>query len=196
MNFIKRIFGKGEEVKNLHKIASELAKRTETQRAKWFDACIEGMRIMSEKMKVEKFKNTSLQGNTDLIIKSFQLVHILSFINMRGYLNSEDMDAFTKILCNYVCGDEIDKCTPYINRYSEIKKEKRGEQFMEQFLLFSEDIALSITGSSIGMLLAPGIDATVFDFYTRNLSLTAHEFGDNEIAEQLFQSIEQMHDIK
>ncbi len=187
---------KGYETERLQEIAYELAKKMAIQRAKWLDACVEGMTIMADAIEGGKLTDFARQHNADLIMKAFQLVHVLSFINMQEYLNASDIGFFTTTLCDYVCEDQIDECMPYINRYTAIKMEKRGERFKEQFLVFSEDIALAIAGSSAGMLLAPGIDATVFDFYTRNLAIAALAFQDKKTSDQLFTTIKQIHGLE
>jgi len=179
------------QTKNIENIAFELAKRMGIARTKWFDACIEGIKMMAKISKSNQSIDSSLKKNADSIIKAFQLVHVLSFIAMQRYLNSEEMGSFTKLLCACVCGNEFKECLPYIERYTELKKQKQGE-FHKQFLLFSEDIAFSIAEDT---LLVPGIDVTVLDFYSRNLALAAEVFGDNKTYNQLLDSIKKTHGI-
>ena len=102
------------QTKNLERIASQLVKRMEIARTKWFDACIEGIRMMAKVSKWSQEVDSALKRNTDSMIKSFQLVHALSFINMKGYLSSSEMGPFNNILCDYICGAELDKCLPSI----------------------------------------------------------------------------------
>jgi hypothetical protein len=109
---------------------------------------------------------------------------------------TEDIGEVTRLLCEKVCGTQYESCAPYIERYTDLKKELRGEKFNEQFLKFSEDISLSIVGVPGGMLLAPAIDATVMDFYTRNLVLAAHAFEDNETANKLVSGIKKFHGVE
>lgn len=45
------------------------------------------------------------------------------------------------------------------------------------------------------MLLAPAIDATVMDFYIRNLVIAAHAFEDDEMANKLVSGIKKFHGI-
>jgi len=179
-------------MRNISEIASELAYRTETQRKKWFDACLQLITHMNKGR--SKIENPTLNGTTEYIIKSFQLVHILSFIHMQRY--SEDIGEFTRILCDQVCSSYYEYCAPYIDRYTKLKQEHRGEKFEEQFLIFAADIALSIVGSPAGMMLAPAVDATVFDFYTRNLILAAHAFENNETANKLLTGIKKLHGVE
>ena len=180
-----------EVEKKSPEIASECAKRMEIQREKWFDACLQ--LISSINKGRNKIENPTLNGTTEFIMKSFQLVHVLSFIHMQGY--SEDIGEFTRLLCGQVCGSQYEDCVPYIDLYTKLKQEHRGEKFEEQFLLFAEDITLAIVGSPAGILLAPAVDVTVFDFYTRNLLLVAHVFGDDKTSNQLIQSLKRMHGL-
>lgn len=177
--------------KKLPEIASELAKGMEIQRGKWFDACLQLISYMNKGR--NRIKNPTLNGTTEFIVKSFQLVHVLSFIHMQGY--SEDIGEFTRLLCEQVCGPQYEDCVPYIDRYTKLKQEHRGEKSKEQFLIFAEDITLAIVGSPAGMLLAPAVDATVFDFYTRNLLLAAHVFGDDKTSNQLIRSLKRVHGL-
>lgn len=179
-------------MKNLSEIASEVAYRMEIQRNKWFDACLQLITHMNEgQIKIE---NPKLCGTTEIIIKSFQVVHVLSFIHMQKYC--EDIGEFTRLLCEKVCGSQYEDCVQYIDRYTKLKQELRGKRFKEQFVEFAEDIALSIVGSPTGVLLAPAVDVTVFDFFTRNQIIAAYHFGDNETTNNLLSGIKKLHGIK
>ena len=175
-------------------IASFLGGKLKSEREKWFSACRELMQTFERSLDTKEthVKTTLLDGEPSHIIKSFQIVHVLSFINMQGYAG-ERIGEFTRLLCSYACETDWDQCQPYVQRYTELKQQFRGDLFHEQFLKFSEDLALAITGGPMGMLLAPAIDATVVDFYWRNLLLAAYAFGDKETANNLLESIRRLH---
>lgn len=160
------------------------------ERKKWFATCIQLMNSLD--FGQEKITNSDLSGTSDQIIKSFQIVHSLSFANMQNYTKS-DIGEFTRLLCALVCSEDLGKCEPFIQRYTELKQEYRGGKFHEQFLKFSEDLSLAIAGSSIGMLLAPAVDATVVDFYYRTLFLVATAFDDKETSTRFRKIIENLH---
>jgi len=111
---------------------------------------------------------------------------------MQNYAKS-NIGEFTRLLCALVCSKDWNECEPFVQRYTELKQEYRGDKYFEQFLKFSEDLSLAMAGSSIGMLLAPAVDATVVDFYYRNLFLVAVAFDDKETCTSLGKSIEKIH---
>jgi hypothetical protein len=179
---------------DLPSIASFLGAELKSEREKWFSACRELMKAFERSFDTRKthVKTTRLDGEASHIIKSFQIVHVLSFINMQGYAD-ERIGQFTRLLCSYVCDADWNQCQPYVQRYTELKQQFRGDRFHGQFLKFSEDLALTITRGPMGMLLAPAIDATVVNFYWRNLLLAACAFGDKETANKLLESIRRLH---
>jgi hypothetical protein len=97
-------------------------------------------------------------------------------------------------LCSNVFEADWDQSQPYVHRYTELKKRFCGDQFHEQFLTFSEDLSLAITGGPMGMLLSPAIAATVVDFWYRNLLLAAKAFDDRETGANLLRSIRRLHE--
>lgn len=182
-------------IDSLESIASDLANDLETERTKWFAACIELMRVADHSLGTDQphIKVKQINGEPDQIIKSFQFVHVLSFINMQKYVGDKIGD-LTRNLCNYMFGVELDQSQRHIKRYSDLKERYRGDQFREQFLIFTEDLALAITQAPIGMLLVPAIDSTVVSFYYRSLLLAAIAFDDVETGESLLKSIRQLHE--
>lgn len=170
---------------DLQQIAHELEKSLKTQRIKWFKACLEIIRKMDKE--TDEYQESELTGEVDLIIKSFQVVHVLAFISMQKYLPQKQVGDFTKKLCSTVFGTELEEAVQFINRYEKLKATNQGEKFNDQFHVFSEDVALSIVGSPKGMVFSAGLDLIVFDFYFRNLKLAALVFGDIDTAEKIWQ---------
>lgn len=187
--FFRNLLAKKRSLHDLQEIASALAESLLAERQKWFATCIR--LINSLDFGQEKITNADLSGTADQIIKSFQIVHALAFANMQNYTGSH-IGGFTRLLCSLVCGEDWDKCKPFVQRYTELKKEYQGEKFYEQFLKFSNDLSLAVAGSSIGMLLAPAVYATVVLFYYRNLFLVAAAFDDKETSTRLRKSIEKL----
>lgn len=204
---------------DLLNISSMLASSMRLLREKWFDACIKSINLFdfskfklinssdSAKNMIKDIANMKLFEAPDKIIKSFQVVHILSFANMQNYAKS-NIGEFTRLLCTIVYGEELDSCKPLIQRYTELKEKHHGENFYEQFLKFSEDLSLIIAGISINMVLdcekfaqaetgrigvawflQQAVDMVVLDFYYRNLFIVAEVFGDEETARQLLITI-------
>lgn len=190
MGSFRNLFKKKHSLHDLQEIASALSESMLTEREKWFATCIQLMNSLD--FGQEKITNKDLGGISDQIIKSFQIVHALSFANMQNYTKSNIVE-FTHLLCTLVCSEDLEKCEPFVQRYTELKQEYRGDKFHEQFLKFSEDLSLAIAGSSIGMLLAPAVDATVVDFYYRTIFLVAVAFDDKETCTRLRKSIEKLH---
>jgi hypothetical protein len=183
------------KIDDLSSIATALAHDLEVERVKWFDACIELMKTADQSLDPEHqhVKADQIDGNPNYIIKSFQVVHVLSFIHMQQYVGDRIGD-LTRQLCTCVFETDWEESQPHVQRYTEFKERFRGDQFHEQFLKFAEDFSLAITGGPMGMLLAPAIDATVVDFYYRNLLLAAKAFDDRETGESLLQSIRKLHE--
>lgn len=171
--------------RDLQQIAYELAKSLKTQRIKWFKACLEIISKMDKEM--DEYQEAVLTGEVDLIIKSFQVVHVLAFISMQKYLSEKKVGDFTQKLCSNIFGTDLEDAFPFIERYEKLKVKMQGDKFNDQFHIFSEDVALSIMGSSKGMVFSAGLDSIVFDFYLRNLKLAAISFGDIETAEKIWQ---------
>jgi hypothetical protein len=183
------------ESNELLSIASFLANDLEAERVKWFAACIELMKNLNESFdKEQSYVNKDrVDGEPNYIIKAFQAVHVLSFIHMQQYVGDKIGD-LTRHL--HSCMFEVDwlQSQPHVGRYTDLKQRFRGSHFREQFLKFSEDLSLAISGGPMGMLLAPAIDATVVDFYYRNLLHAAKAFSDRETGDELAQSIRRLHD--
>jgi hypothetical protein len=167
----------------------------EIERAKWFISATELMKIADQTLAHNQshVKADLLDGMPNCIIKSFQVVHVLSFAHAQQYVGDKIGD-FTRSLCARVFEADWDQSQPHVHRYTELKERFQGDQFHEQFLKFSEDLSLAITGGPMGMLLAPAIDAIVVDFYYRNLLLVARVFDDQEMGAHLFRSIRQLHE--
>ena len=177
-----------EDEQSLHdflSVASFLSGKLKSEREKLFSACKESMHILERSlgMKETHVKTAQLDGEISNIIKSFQIVHVLSFINMQGYAGKR-IGEFTQLLCSCVCETDLNQCQPYIKQYTQLKMLFRGDQFHEQFLRFSEDLACSIAGGPGGMLLSLAVNAMVVDFYQANLLLAVCAFGDMEYGKQ------------
>jgi hypothetical protein len=137
-------------------------------------------------------KTSVLDGLPEQLIKSFQIAHILSFINAKRYSGSRFKE-FTRLLYENVFETDWNHCRPYVERYTKLEQTVRGEDFQKQFLKFSEDLALAITRVPMGMFLAAAIDMTVIDFYWRNLFHAADGFDDMETATEILEAIQRLH---
>ncbi|MFW6016544.1 MAG: hypothetical protein ACOCRK_08900 [bacterium] len=168
---------------DLQHTAYDFANALETQRSKWFEACLENIKKLNNNLKIDKrdidIKN-KLDGKINLIIKSFQEVHVLSFINMQRYITEREIGDFTQKLSSLMFGSDLENAISHIKRYTELK----SKDIKEQLIVFSEDIAIEVTNC---ILFSPAIDEIVFDFYAINIVLTALQFKDIETAEQFLQ---------
>jgi len=187
MSFLKNIFGKKRRPKDLLKLAAGIAEHTRIERIKCFDSCTALVR--KNKIGEDQIKNLSLTGERGFIIKSFQLVHILSFIQIHKYLESEIRD-FSGLLRQRLCSKDSDSCQPHIERYAHLREEKIGRQFHQQFRAFADDLAVSFALPSAAATLALAIDAIVSEFYIKNLRLAAIAFNDKRTANDLLRRMQ------
>ena len=193
MSLFKKIFGQKRRPRDLPKLAAGIAEHARIERIKWFDFCTALVR--KNRIGEDQIKSLSLSGEREFIIKSFQLVHILSFIQAHKYLESEIRD-FSGLLRERVCGKDRDSCRPHIDRYAQLKEEKFGKQFHEQFRAFADDLAVSIAVPSAAATLALAIDAMISEFYIKNLRLAAIAFNDKRTADDLLRRIQKSRGVR
>jgi hypothetical protein len=164
--------------RDAEELALRIANGLEERRVDWTRFSIAGMKAVADK--TNPTNNLTFSGDVTLIVRAFQYVHVASFVYAKDYLDEARLGKFIKALGAVLFGDDLKKSLPYINQYTKAKQENTGDNFLKQFVGFSEDVAVGLTGSPTGMVLAPMASAGVLDFYWMSLGVAAYEFGDNE----------------
>jgi len=141
--------------------------------------------------KINPASNITFSGDVAIIIRAFQYVHVSSFVYMKKYLNEDAFAKFIKALGAALIGDDLRQSMPYVKQYTKAKQENTGDNFEKQFIQFSEDVAVGLTNSPSGMVLAPMASAGVLDFYWMNLGVAAYELGDKETYSKISDEIRQ-----
>lgn len=175
--------------RDVEEIALRIANGLEERRVDWARLSIAGMKAAADK--INPTSNVSFSGDITLVVRAFQYVHVSSFVYAENYLDEVRLGKFIKTLGAVLFGDDLKKSLPYINQYTKAKQENTGDNFLKQFVGFSEDVALGLTGSPTGMVFAPMASAGVLDFYWMSLGVAAYEFGDNETYSKILSDIKQ-----
>lgn len=175
--------------RDVEEIALRIANGLEDRRVDWTRFSIIGMRAFADR--INPANNISFSADVTLIIRAFQYVHVSSFVYAENYLDEVRLGKFIKALGAILFGDDLNKGLPYINQYTKAKQENTGDNFLKQFVGFSEDVAVGLTGSPTGMVLAPVASAGVLDFYWMSLGVAAYEFGDNETYSKILGDMKQ-----
>lgn len=166
------------ENKNIEEIAARIAYGLEERRIDYTKFSILSMKTLGDKTTPNS--NLTFNGDIALIIRAFQYVHVSSFVWVKEYLDEDKFETFIKALGGMLIGDDLQNSMPYIKEYTKAKQENVGDNFNKQFVRFSEDIAVGLTKSPSGMILASVVSAGVLDFYWMSLGVAAFEFGDKE----------------
>ena len=126
------------------------------------------------------------------IASAFQAVHVLSLASGNKYVPTEQMEPSTKVLCEHLCDASItDKWKNAIRHYTDLKAKALGEQLLN----FSEEMAITLSGSPAGgMLLGPGLLPLANECLLRNLGIAADFFGDDATARAMAQAVHKLHD--
>jgi len=171
-----------------------LAKELQAEREKFFSSCLQTMQRANVQLGFKKIqmKHQSLAGEPSVIIKSFQAVHVAVFIEAQGYVIAPSTEYYIDECVSVVCTEDKQRCMPFFRRYMEIQKPLSDERGIEQFRVFSEDLALAIVGGHMGILLAPAIILNAIEFYWRSLLRVSKVFNDWDTAENLIQKIMKM----
>jgi hypothetical protein len=164
--------------KDIEEIAARIAYGLEERRIDYTKFSILSMKALGDKTAPNS--DLTFKGDVALIIRAFQYVHVSSLVWAKKYLDEETFKEFVKALGGMLIGDDLQNSMPYIKEYTKAKQENVGDNFNKQFVRFSEDIAVGLTKSPSGMILAPMVSAGVLDFYWMSLGVAAFEFGDKE----------------
>jgi hypothetical protein len=190
MGFFRNRLDKKRRLHELEKRSVELAHHMKTEREMWFTLCIELSNSCIEStssfnLGQDKISVSYLDGDPSNIIKSFQIVHVLSFINMRQYVSSK-CDEFFTMLTSHVFGDDLYKCTYFIKRYMVLEGEDQTESFNKSFLRFSDDLSRSLSTNPYTIpLISHAITTTMPKFHYSTYLLVAKVFGDEAICARL-----------
>lgn len=188
MSWFSNVLGRRED---LPRRAAELAERLNRQRIKWLEAvsveCRDGEGIIGA---------TPAPGRDPLAASAttsaFQAVHVLSLVHANQYVPASEMTRFTTALCTALTNDEITQVwRRAVGHYTDLKSKPVGEQL----LLFSEDVASAVTGSSSsGMLVGPGLVPLANEFLYRNLGIAADSFGDESTMRRMADAVHKPHE--
>ena len=122
------------------------------------------------------------------ITSAFQIVHVMSFIQLNKYLNEEFIGIFINNLIDSFFGNRTDNLMDYINQYTNLKKMKIAEQSCR----FCEDVTMAILNSPSGMLYGPGFSSMGIIFLYKNWGIVAYIFGDIKKYEECKKSIKSL----
>lgn len=173
----------------VEEIAARVAYGLEERRIDWTKFSILNMKTLEDK--INPASSVTFSGDVAVIIRAFQYVHVSSFVYMKKYLDEVACSKFIKALGANLIGDDLSKSAPYIEQYTKAKQESTGDNFEKQFMRFSEDVAVGLTNSPSGLVLAPMASAGVLDFYWMSLGVAAYEFGDKETYSKISEAMRQ-----
>ncbi len=123
------------------------------------------------------------------IISAFQVVHVLSFVNMKSYVDYTLAADFTKYVCANLFEGDHEICIGYVNRYTELKKQDPSEQWTA----FSEDVAVAIVGGPSGTVIGPSLSLIAKEFTYRLWGITADTFKDSDAVSEISNILSDMH---
>ena len=171
------------EPKNAEK-ARPLAHRLKKQTDKYLEACKHVL------MGHEEMKGQSI--NTEAAVRcvtAFQIVHTSALMAGNYYLDEQSINEVSGVLAEILYGKPDDKWIKFLQHYEDKKKQELSEQFVK----FSEDVAVAMTGSAAGMVIGPMLAVMAKEFYIRNLGLVAEHFGDKKTTDVCIEAIKAIH---
>ena len=170
---------------------AKLAARLNRQRTKWLETVFADWRDAQSVL--PDASTPALDSRAaSAVASAFQAVHVLSLANANRYVDASDIGAFTRGLCEHLADNGItDKWKDAVRHYTELK----AKPPREQLVVFSEDIAITMSGSpAAGMLLGPGLVPLANEFLLRNLGITADFFGDEATMRRFADAVREIQD--
>lgn len=187
MSWLSNVLGRGDD---LPRRAAELAERLNRQRSRWLEAvsveCRDGEAVIGATPASERDPLAA-----PVMVSAFQAVHVLSMVHANQYVPASEMSRFTTALCTALTNGQVtDAWRRTIEHYTDLKSKPVGEQL----LLFSEDVAIAVTGSpTSGMVIGPGLVQLANEFLHRNLGLAADFFGDESTMRRMADVVNRIH---
>lgn len=164
---------KHKESKNKKDDIKNLTNRLIRQRNMWLESV---SNYLSNSQIDENIDNLNIKSALP-IVTAFQIVHNLSFINKKKYIEEKDMDDFvTKFIDNISTEFKSDEWVPYLSNYEANKKKDMGEQLA----IFCEEVSVAMLDSYSGMLYGSAFVSLALDFLIRNQAIIADTFGDQK----------------
>lgn len=120
------------------------------------------------------------------MLTGFQIVHVLAFIQMKGYVG-QNIGSFSSDLCSRCCKNNYNQIKPYIEKFSQLNK---NLSLPDQFKEITESIALDEL--KIGAVGLMKVGAFILVLYERSIFYAAYKFGDKETWEPLFRKFQKM----
>jgi hypothetical protein len=188
VSWFSNVFGKSDEVS---RSAGVLAAELNRQRTMWLDAVSVDCRSGDAVIGIRPSHGQPLLAPS-AITSAFQAVHVSSLVYANKYVLARDMTRFTTALCTALTnGDVTDAWKRALVQYTDLKR----KPVHEQVAVFAEDIATSVTGSTVsGMLIGPGLVWSASEFLHRNHGIAAHSFGDEATTQEMADAVRRMHD--
>lgn len=173
------------DIKELTELAVSLAYRLKKQTDKWLGAFYQEHYKCQQIREREKFNIEAALP----IVTAFQIVHVMSFIYVKKYIEEGRMGDFVNVLVESLCDQPADDWLKYIRQYESNKQ----MNFPEQLGHFCEDVSMAITGSYTGMIYGCAFVGMAKEFLYRNWGIVADHFGDRVTVEECVKSVEAIH---
>ena len=170
------------DINELTELAVTLAHRLKKQTEKWVNAFHQELHNCQEIRKRHLFKVEAALP----IVTAFQIVHVMSFIHAKKYIEEGRMGDFINVLTESLYGAPTDNWLKYVRQYQSNKQ----IDFSEQLCRFCEDVSMALTGSYAGMLYSPGFVGMAKEFLYRDWGIVADHFGDRVTMEECVKSVE------
>jgi hypothetical protein len=102
--------------KDLNYLALNIAEDLKTMRKSWFKGIVS---IFKKNFSEKEILNDKFNEQVDLILKTFQLGLVFSFLERKKYLSSSEEEKLEDLLLAYVFGTQVNECLTYFKRYWE-----------------------------------------------------------------------------
>ena len=169
--------------------ARSLAHRLKKQTDKYLEACRHV--LLSHKEIKKKGQSISIEAAVRCVT-AFQIVHTSALMAGNYYLDEHSINELSGVIAEILYGNPDDKWMEFLQHYEDNKKQELSEQFVK----FSEDVAVAMTGSAAGMVIGPSLAIMAKEFYIRNLGLVAEHFGDKKTTDVCIEAIKAIHTKK
>jgi len=184
--FIQNLFVKKNTCPN-DELAITIFNNMNSLRKEWLTVCYRHINMIKEDYKskninIEDAKalkiTNDLFKDADKIICSFQLTHILAYIFSRNFLDEVSYNNLLNKLLALSFNNEVEKYLELVKYYEQNKAKYKGEDFNEQIIIFSEDVAIALIGNTNGHLFKMGVLASAMEFLKYNLEMINKIFKD------------------
>ena len=176
------------DVNELTELAVTLAYRLKKQTDKWVETFYQEHYKCQQIREREEFNIEAALP----IVTAFQIVHVMSFIHVKKYIEESRIGDFINVLIESLYDRPGYNCLKYVRQYQSNKQ----MDFPEQLGRFCEDVSMAITGSYTGMIYGPAFVGMAKEFLYRNWGIVADHFGDRVTMKECVKSVEAIHSRK